>query len=106
MLDLAGWPIWATILRRVVTLVVLALCGVHAYVRYRQPGGRLAVPERWAFFAFSLILLFGAMANLRASLLAARQGIERGPFNTGVFSLLVCLLYLIFAAGVSRRIRY
>jgi hypothetical protein len=46
------------------------------------------------------------MANLRAILLAARQGIERGPFNTGVFSLLVCLLYLIFAAGVSRRIRY
>jgi hypothetical protein len=106
LLEFAGWPMWATILRRVVTLVVLALCGAHAYARYRRPGGKVAVPQRWAYLAFLLIFLFGVIANLLAVFLAARRGIQQGPLNTGIFSLLLFLLYLAFAAGVGRRTHY
>ncbi|MBI2842290.1 MAG: hypothetical protein HYX78_02710 [Armatimonadetes bacterium] len=104
MLDFSHWPIWATVLRRAVMLLILAAFGLHAYVQYRRCGDKLLAPERWVFIAFSLIFLFGTVVNLVAARLAI-QNIKQGPFNFSSFSLLILVLYLIFAGGVARRKR-
>lgn len=107
MLDWSDLPLWVTILKRVVTLLIFALFGIHAYVQYRIRGyQKTPAPERWVFFAFSLILLFGIIVNFVAAVLAATHDIKQGPLNYGTFSLLMFLLYVVFAFGVAGHKRY
>ena len=106
MLTLAGLPLWAVLIKRLITLLVLAACGLHAYVQYKRRGTKLHASERWLFLAFSLILLFGTVANFAALALAIKAGAKGGPFNFGVFSLLIAVLYLIVNFGISQRRRY
>lgn len=103
--ELAAHDLWFTLLKRVITLLLLASFGVHAYVQFRRRS-QVPTPERWIFFTFSIALLFGVGANFIAIVLAAKLDILQGPFGTGMFSLLLFFLYLIFAAGVTRRVRY
>lgn len=106
MLNWADLPVWATILKRVITLVILAMFGIHAYVQYRVRGGKAPAPERWVFLGFSVILLFGIVVNFVAAIIAAKHDIKQGPVNYGTFSLLVFVLYLVFTFGVARRTRF
>ena len=93
-------------LRRALVLLILAALGVHAYVQYRRRGASLLTPERWIFLAFSLIFLFGTVANFGAAMLALKVNIKQGPFGFSNFSLLILVLYLIFSVGVARRMRF
>lgn len=85
---------------------MLATCGLHAYVQYKRRGTKLHASERWLFLAFSLILLFGTVANFAALALVAKEGGRGGPFNFGVFSLLIAVLYLVVNFGISQRRRW
>ena len=96
-------PLWGVILKRVVTLLVIAVLGVHAYVQYRRRGHTMLTPERWIFFSFSVAMLFVVIANFITIVLACKLDMKKGPFNTGIFSLLVFLLYLVYIGGHTRR---
>lgn len=86
-------------------MLILAGFGVHAYVQYRRRG-RLLTPERWLYFSFSVVFLFAVVINAILAALAVGLELRYGPFNTGIFSLLVFILYLIFAGGAMRRTRF
>lgn len=106
MLGNVGLEVWAVIAKRVITLLVLAACGLHAYVQYKRRGSKLPTPERWLFLAFSLVFLFGTVANFGAATLTAKVGTTEGPFNFGEFSLLIAVLYVIIGFGLRQRRRY
>ena len=105
MIDFSTLPLWATIAKRVITVLILAAFGVHAYVQYRRRG-KLLAPERWLYLSFSIVLLFAVVVNSVMAVIAAKTDLRQGPFNTGIFSLLVFILYLIFAGGAMRRARF
>jgi hypothetical protein len=95
--------LWEVILKRGLTLIVMAAFGVHAYVQYRRHGQKMLTPERWIFFIFSLAMLFAVVVNFITLILAAKLEMKQGPFNTGIYSLLVFLLYLVYVGGLTRR---
>ena len=106
MLDYASLPEWAVLAKRVITLLALAMCGLHAYVQYKRCGRKLHASERSLFFVFSLIFLFGMAANFGAATMTWKVGAKSGPFNYGEFSLLIAVLYMCFNFGVSLRRRF
>ncbi len=106
MLDYAGLPVWAVLAKRVITLLALAMCGLHAHVQYKRRGKMLNPSERWLFFVFSILFLFGTVANFGAATLTWKIGTKSGPFNYGEFSLLMALLYMTFNFGVGLRRRF
>lgn len=105
MLGNVGPEVWAVIAKRVITLLVLAACGLHSYVQYKRRGSKLPTSERWLFLVFSLIFLFGTIANFAAATLTAKVGATTGPFNYGDFSLLIAVLYVVFSFSVKQRRR-
>jgi hypothetical protein len=111
LLNMFGMHVWgavatSVIIKRVIPLLVLAACGVHAYVQYKRRGDKMPTPERWMFLAFSFVFLFGTVANFGAAVLSWKVGSTRGPFAYGGFSLLIALLYLVFSVGVGQRRRF
>lgn len=106
MLSAYGLPVWAVIIYRLVTLVVMASCGLHSFVQYKRRGKRLNASERWLYLAFSLVFLFGTAANFGALTLTARIGATTGPFNNGEFSMLSAVLYFVVNFWVSQRRRF
>jgi hypothetical protein len=106
VLDYTSLPEWAVLAKRVITLLVLAMCGLHAYVQYRRRGRKLNTSERSLFFTFSLIFLFGTAVNFGAAAMTWKVGAKSGPFNYGEFSLLIALLYMCFNFGVGLRRRF
>lgn len=105
MLHSVDLPLWATILKRVLTILVLGGAGLHAYVRYRMRVHRPPVSERWVFWSFSVVLLFGALASFGALMLAILYNRSKGPFDFGLFSLLIFLVYIVVVSGMTRRAR-
>jgi len=105
-MDASGWPIWAVVVKRAVTILVLALFGLHAYVQWRRRGEKIPGAERLVFLAFAVAFLFAVVANFDALQLAVKLGIKKGPFNFGLLSLLLSILYMIFAVRVARRARF
>lgn len=106
MPDYASLPYWAVLAKRVIMILVLAMCGLHAYVQYRRRGKKLNSSERSLFYTFSLIFLFGTAANFGTAALTWKIGAKSGPFNTGEFSLLIAVLYMCFNFGVGLRRRF
>ncbi len=106
MLDFGGWPIWLTVIRRLLTVLVMAGLGLHAYVQYRRGGRQMLTPERWLFLLFSAVFLFASVANLVAATLAVQYHSRRGPLNFGIFSLLLFVVYFVFAHRAYRRERF
>lgn len=105
MLDFSSLPLWATVIKRVLTVLIMLAFGLHSYVQYRRRGGQTPAPERWVFFVFSIAMLFGVVVNIDMLVMAAKLDVKQGPYNTGVFSLLVFMLYVVFAGGIGRRKR-
>ncbi len=99
----ADWPLWAVILERALTLLVLAALGIHAFVQYRRRDKKMATPQRWVFLSFAVALGCTAAVNFAMILLALGLTIKRGPFNTGMLSLTMFILYIIYIGISSNR---
>ncbi|MEN6520412.1 MAG: hypothetical protein ABFD46_04575 [Armatimonadota bacterium] len=97
-------PLWATILKRILVILILTALGLHAYVQYKRQT-RMTVPERWAFLAFSVMMLFGVIVNTASIAFAAKLNLRKGPYNFGSFSLFLFIIYLIFVGGITHRRR-
>lgn len=52
------------------------------------------------------MLMVAVLANIASAILAAELDLRQGPYNTGIFSLLLFILYIIFAGGVGHRTRF
>jgi hypothetical protein len=63
----------------------------------------MPTPERWVFFAFSVAMMFGVVVNVDMIVLAAKLDVRQGPYNTGIFSFLIFILYVVFVGSVDRR---
>ena len=105
LFDIAHLPIGAVILYRIVVVLILGAMGVHAYLQYRRKRSRITEPERWALLGFTFVLAIASIFNLYPLFRVLKYGDKQGPFNFGVFSLLIFVLYIIFASGVKRRTR-
>jgi hypothetical protein len=103
LLDWATLPLWATLLKRIITALVLIGFGLHAYVQYKRHGKDMAAPERWAMVIFSVIFLFGTVVNLTALVIAYERQQKQGPFEFGLFSLIIAIIYLVFLYRSHRR---
>ncbi|MEN6371110.1 MAG: hypothetical protein ABFD64_03770 [Armatimonadota bacterium] len=97
-------PLWATILKRILVILILTALGLHAYVQYKRQT-RMSTPERWAFLAFSVVMMFGVIVNVVSIAFAAKLNLRKGPYNFGSFSLFLFIIYLIFAGGITHRKR-
>jgi hypothetical protein len=86
-------------------MLVLGGSGLHAYVQYRRRGRKMPTSERWIYGSFSLVMLFGTLASFGALILAVMYDRMRGPFDFGLFSLLIFLVYVVFLLGATRRAR-
>jgi len=103
LLNWATLPLWATLLKRIITALVLIGFGLHAYVQYRRHGADMAAPERWATIIFSAVFLFGTIVNLVAFMIAYARQQKQGPFEFGLFSLIIVIIYLAFLLHHSHR---
>lgn len=103
-LDFNTLPLWATILKRIMVILILSAFGLHAYVQYKR-GVKLSTPERWVFISFSAAMMFAVIVNTASIAFAAKLDLRKGPFNIGIFSLLLFVIYIIFTGGVIRRRR-
>jgi len=52
------------------------------------------------------MLMVAVLANIASAIMAAALDLKQGPYNTGIFSLLLFILYLIFAGGVGGRTKF
>lgn len=102
-MNLADMPLWATVLERAITLIILTGLAMHAYKQYRVQGSKMLVSRRCAFFMFCSIFIFGAAANSVAIMSAIEFNKWQGPYNYGMFSMLMSVIYLVFLGRVTYR---
>lgn len=94
-----NWPFWLQVIRIGVTILVVLLCGAHAWSKWKD--GDNSSPWRWVFFMYGLAFSFTAWANFVMVVVSINAGqYHSGPYHVGTFTLLLAVTY--FLTVISR----
>lgn len=105
-MDWKDWPMWATIIKRLLTVLVLSGFAWHAYAQCKRYGNKMLSSERLTFLMFSVILASGVLVNFVAIFYALEFNLKQGPAGFGIYSLFIAIVYLVFSYRSARRVRF
>lgn len=105
-------PEWVQAVRLLLTFLVTAAAGVHAFYLFQTAGEQrqkssagesLAVRLRWIFLLYAGLFLFVSVLNFSYLLITVALKYPGGPFKLGTLSLILVVSYAALVFGSGRR---
>ncbi len=89
--------------RLLVTFLLTAGFGIHAYYQHKQESVKAVSPRKWMYWLYSVVFLVACTANFtQFCVTVVFRDYQRSSFHIGYTTLLLILSYLALLAGVKR----